>query len=242
MSEGAKSVAAFAAITQAVPNGLDLIMVAGNSGLGMVLSGYRADVMICHGFPWRLSGTVLQAPRLGVLNVHTSLLPQHRGPMPVHWALLHGDAETGVTIHWMDREFDSGPVVVQRGGVRLPEAIDDATADGLIRDFDDITRDLVPTALERAAQGFPGEPQNEADATYEGPVGPEWSTVDWSRTAREIHNQVRTRRFGIYDPPGPVAELNGRRISLLRTSLTPAAGLRVRCSDASLWITEYREA
>lgn len=171
--------------------------------------------------------------------MHTSLLPRHRGPMPVHWALLHGDAETGVTIHWMDRDFDTGPIVAQRAGVLLPDTVDDEIADGLIRDFDDITRDLVPIALERAAQGFAGEPQNPAFATYEGPVGPEWSTVDWSKTAREIHNQVRARRFGIYDPPGPIAELGGRRISLLQTSLRPAQGLQAQCSDAPLWITEH---
>lgn len=71
--------------------------------------------------------------------------------------------------------------------------------------------------------------------------GNELATVDWSKTAREIHNQVRARRFGIYDPPGPVAELDGRRISLLRTSLRPAEGLRKHCGDGPLWITEYRE-
>jgi methionyl-tRNA formyltransferase len=162
--------------------------------------------------------------------------------MPVHWALLRGDAETGVTIHRMDSRFDSGPIMAQRAGVVLPDTMDDETADGLIRDFDDIARELVPVALERAAQGFPGTPQNEAEATYEGPIGPELSTVDWSKTAREIHNQVRARRFGIYDPPGPVAEVNDRRISLLRTSLRPAAGLRVDCADGPLWITEYAEA
>ncbi|MFF3574963.1 methionyl-tRNA formyltransferase [Nocardia jiangxiensis] len=234
-----KSATEFSAFVHAVPDGLDLILVAGNNGLDMALSGYHADIMICHGFPWRLSETVLRTPRLGVLNIHTSLLPRHRGPMPVHWALLHGDTETGVTIHWMDHDFDAGPIVAQQAGVLLPDTIDDEIADGLIRTFDDITRDLVPIALERATQGCPGEPQNHADATYEGPIGPEWSTVDWSRTAHEIHNQVRARRFGIYDPPGPTAELDGHRISLLQTSLQPADGLQAQCSDAPLWITQY---
>ncbi len=197
--------------------------------------------MICHGFPWRLSKAVLRTLRLGALNIHTSLLPRHRGPMPVHWALLHGDTETGVTIHWMDRRFDSGPIVAQRGGIPLPDQIDDDVADGLIRDFDEVARELVPVALARAAEGLPGTPQDDRQATYESAIGDEFASVDWSKTAREIHNQVRARRFGIYDPPGPVAELDGRRVSLLRTSLRPAEGVRIRCGEGSLWVTEFLE-
>ncbi|WP_216895793.1 methionyl-tRNA formyltransferase [Nocardia alni] len=228
-------------IVRSIPTGLDSVFPAGNDELAEALSGFAADIMICHGFPWRLSEEVLRTVRLGVLNVHTSLLPRHRGPMPVHWALLRGDTETGVTIHRMDSRFDSGPIVAQRGGIPLPDEIDDDAADGLIRDFDDVARELVAVALARVAEGFAGTPQNEQDATYESAIGDELASVDRSKTAREIHNQVRARRFGIYDPPGPIAELDGRRISLLRTSLRPADGMEIRCADGSLWITEFLE-
>ncbi|MGW5751562.1 methionyl-tRNA formyltransferase [Nocardia rhamnosiphila] len=173
-----------------------------------------------------------------VLNIHTSILPRHRGPMPVHWALLMGGREIGVTIHWMDDRFDSGPIMAQRTGIDLVDEMDDRAADALIEELGHITHELVPTAVNKAAAGIPGVPQDEEYATYEGPIDSELSTIDWSRNAGEVHNQVRARRFGVYDPPGPVAEVNGRQISVLRTSSTPADGLRVNCADQSLWITD----
>jgi methionyl-tRNA formyltransferase len=158
--------------------------------------------------------------------------------MPVHWALLMGEREIGVTIHWMDDRFDSGPIMAQQTGIGLVDEMDDRAADALIEELDRVTHELVPTALKKAAAGIPGTPQDEEHATYEGAIDSELSTIDWSRTAGQVHNQVRARRFGVYDPPGPVAEVDGRQISVLRTSLTPAAGLRVNCVDQPLWITE----
>lgn len=158
--------------------------------------------------------------------------------MPVHWTLLMGEREIGVTIHWMDDRFDSGPIMAQQTGIGLVDEMDDRAADALIEELDRVTHELVPTALKKAAAGIPGTPQDEEHATYEGAIDSELSTIDWSRTAGEVHNQVRARRFGVYDPPGPVAEVDGRQISVLRTSLTPADGLRVDCADRPLWITD----
>lgn len=219
-----------------MPPGPDLLLPRSPQGISLGLAGYESDVVVCYGIPWRLPASVLRVPRFGVLNVHPSLLPRHRGPMPVHWAVRNGDAETGVTVHWMDEAFDSGPVVAQRGGIRLP---DDLAGDAVFAQVRSTVRDLVPRALALAEEGCAGTPQDEALASYEGPMSPESAVIDWSRPAREIHNLVRAYRFGLFAIPGPLAVVGGVWASVLRTSTSEASGgLRMRCGDGPLWVTE----
>ncbi|OLZ72817.1 hypothetical protein AV521_07580 [Streptomyces sp. IMTB 2501] len=219
----------------AMPPGPDLLVPRSPRGLALSLAGYEPDLVVCYGIPWRLPTSVLRAPRLGVLNVHPSLLPRHRGPMPVHWAVRHGDEETGVTVHWMDEAFDSGPVVAQRGGITLP---DDLAGDVVFTQVRATIRALVPQALALAEDGFAGTPQDESLASYEGSMGPESAVIDWSRSAREIHNLVRAYRFGLFAVPGPLALVRGKWVSVLRTSISEVSGVRMRCGDGPLWVTE----
>ncbi|MEU9608670.1 formyltransferase family protein [Streptomyces sp. NPDC048057] len=222
-------------VVDALPPGLDLLTPDGPQGLALSIAGYGPDVVVCNGIPWRLPASVLRAPRLGVLNVHPSLLPRHRGPMPIHWAVRQGDAETGVTVHWMDEEFDSGGIVAQRGGVPLP---DDLEGDAVFAQVRDTIRALLPEALALAAEGFEGTPQDDSQASYEGPMGPETAVIDWRRPALEIHDLVRAYRFGLFPVPGPLAAVRSKWVSVLRTSTTEANGVRMRCGDGPLWVTE----
>ncbi|MGN5380950.1 methionyl-tRNA formyltransferase [Streptomyces lasalocidi] len=164
-------------VLAAMPSGPDLLVPRSPQGLALSLAGYEPDIVVCYGIPWRLPASVLRVPRLGMLNVHPSMLPRHRGPMPVHWAVRHGDEETGVTVHWMDEAFDSGPVVAQRGGIALP---DDLAGDVVFTQVRATIRALVPEALALAEDGFAGTPQDESLASYEGSMGPESSVIDWS--------------------------------------------------------------
>lgn len=222
-------------IMRSAPPGPDLLMPRGAGGLARLLTAYQPDVVVCSGFPWRLPPAALRAPRLGVLNVHPSLLPRHRGPMPVHWAVRQGDRETGVTIHWMDESFDSGPVMARRGGIPLE---DDLDGDVVHRRIQDAVRELLPEALARAEDGCAGEPQNEADASYEGTMGPEDAFIDRSAPAWDAHNLVRAFRYGLFPVPGPLAVLGGDWMSVLRTSTEPGDGMRMECGDGPLWVTE----
>jgi methionyl-tRNA formyltransferase len=81
-----------------------------------------AEVMVVVAYGQILPASLIEAPRLGTLNVHASLLPRHRGPAPVEWAILSGDAETGVTIMQMDAGVDTGPILAQE---RVPIADDE---------------------------------------------------------------------------------------------------------------------
>jgi hypothetical protein len=117
-STDADSAAAIGRIVEALPPGIDLLLPGNAAGLADGLAGYRLDLLIVYGFNWKLPAAVLDTPRHGVLNVHTSMLPKYRGPAPVLWAIRNGDPETGLTIHRMDERFDTG----QRARPRPQEA------------------------------------------------------------------------------------------------------------------------
>ncbi|MBX6381537.1 MAG: methionyl-tRNA formyltransferase [Microbispora sp.] len=236
---GRGSAETIADISRALPPGMDLLLPGTVSGLAKALSGYQADLIVVYGFPWKIPREVLQSTRLGAINVHTSLLPRYRGPIPVHWAVRNGDPEIGVTIHWMDEEFDSGNILVRKGGIRIE---DDLVTERLWADVDQVIAELLPVAIEAAAAGAEGEPQNEADASYAGWMEPDFMFVDWNRTAREIHNQVRAFRFGLFGQRGPFARIDGEWMTLLRTALVPGNGLKVACGDGPIWVTEMAPA
>ncbi|MFE2847169.1 methionyl-tRNA formyltransferase [Streptomyces scopuliridis] len=229
--EGAARVAG--EITAALPAGVDLLLPGSSEGLGASLRGYGLDLLVCYGFSWRLPRSVLQTPRYGVLNIHSSLLPKYRGPAPVLWAIRNGDADLGVTVHRMDEDFDTGPVLAQQGGVPLP---DDVTPRSLWTGLSPVLREQLSIALGRVRDPSAGEPQSVDGISYAGLLEPEFFAVDTTMTARQVHNQVRTFHF-MGPSLGPTATVNGHRLKVLRTSLTPADGIRLDCADAPVWIT-----
>jgi methionyl-tRNA formyltransferase len=207
-------------------------------GLADALAGYRLDLLVVYGFNWKLPAVVLDTPRFGVLNIHTSLLPRYRGPAPVLWAIRNGDPETGLTIHRMDERFDTGPILAQRGGVPLDE---DVTPSLLRSRLRPVITDLLTTALDQVAQEIPGIPQDDVGASTAGFIEPEFSTVDWSRPAREVHNQVRMFAFMGRDH-APVAKVGDSCLKAFRTRLEAGKGLRVECADAPIWIVDSAPA
>lgn len=225
-------------IVEALPPGMDLLLPGSAEGLAEALAGYRLDLLVVYGFSWRLPAALLGTPRFGVINVHSSLLPRYRGPAPVLWAIRNGDAEIGVTIHRMDEHFDTGPILAQRGGIPVPE---DVTPRGLWLGIQPVLTDLLTVALDWVVADDPGRPQGEVGASYAGFIEPEFSTVDWSRTAWEVHNQVRMFRFMGPDH-APLARVGDRWLTIGRTSLEPVRGLRVECADGPIWIVESTPA
>jgi len=223
-----------AKVLDTLPPGMDVLLPGSAVGLASALPGYRADLVVCYGFPWKIPAEVLRIPRLGIMNIHPSLLPKYRGPLPIPWAIRNGDPEFGMTIHWMDEGFDTGRIIVQQSGIPLDDEINPSRLVGQIHAVID---EILPVALERAAEGFPGEPQNEADASYAGWMEPEFSRIEWSRTAMEIHNQVRAARF-FSETNGPVANVEGTWVKIQRTRTKPGVGSRVECADGPLWIVE----
>jgi methionyl-tRNA formyltransferase len=221
-------------ITAALPPGTDLLLPGSAEGLGTALRGYGLDLLVCYGFSWRLPRSVLSIPQYGVVNVHCSMLPKYRGPAPVLWAIRNGDPHLGVTVHRMDEEFDTGPVLAQQDGVPIP---DDVTPKSLWTDLAPALRGLLGVALGRVRDPSAGEAQAADGVSHAGLMEPEFSVVDTTKTAREVHNQVRTFRF-MGPGLGPVAAVGGQPLKVLRTSLAPADGHRLDCVDGPVWITD----
>ncbi len=135
-------------------------------------------------FPRRIPAALLRVPQRGFLNVHPSLLPDYRGPAPIFWQLHRGESRTGVTVHWMDAEFDTGPLADQRF-VPLPDGISETDATGLmaragarllVEVLDHVAAGEIPYHTQRAGGEYQPYP-HAGDFT----VSPAWP-------ARRIYN------------------------------------------------------
>jgi methionyl-tRNA formyltransferase len=221
------------------PPYLDVLYPKDKHAVAPLLRAYEPDLAICWGYPWKLPPEALEVPRLGCINQHPAKLPRHRGPIPLSWALREGDAEFGVTWHRMDANLDTGGILAQ---ATVPVLDEETTIEEIGPRLGIAAFGLLPQVFERVTAGDPGDPQDETGATWAGHFGEDYATVDFTKTARDVHNQVRAwaLTFGMSPVAGPIAELNGDRVKLLRTSLTehPDA-IRVECADAPLWIVAY---
>ena len=225
------------------PKGLSLLFAADKWAVAPLLRGLEPDVVLCCGFPWKLPQEAVDVARLGSVNHHPGKLPRHRGPIPLAWALRECDGEFGVTWHRMDAELDTGPILAQ---ATVPIEDDDTTIEEIGPKLTRSMLGLLPQVFERLAGGDPGDPQPEEGATWAGHFGEDYATVDWTQPARKIHDQVRAwwLTFGMSKAKGPVAELDGERVKLVRTSLTdPGNGAQaVQCGEGTVWIVESEPA
>ncbi|WP_328912651.1 MULTISPECIES: methionyl-tRNA formyltransferase [unclassified Streptomyces] len=225
-----------AEILDAVPPGMDLLLPGSMDGLAGALESYHLDLVIVFGFAWKIPRAVLAIPRLGMMNIHVSMLPKYRGPAPMLWAIRNGDTTGGVTVHWMDEEFDTGNILAQRDGIPLA---DDITWKNYCDDALPVIHDLLRKSLDLAADGYAGETQDADAATYAGFMEDDFSVVNWSDSARDIHNQVRTHRY-MRSTTHPLARVEGGEwLHIIRTSLEAADGPRIVCGDGRpLWLLE----
>jgi methionyl-tRNA formyltransferase len=222
------------------PAGIDLLFPHDKHGVKRLLRAYEPDLMLCWGFPWKIPAAALAVPRLGSINLHPAELPRYRGPVPFAWALRSGDSRIGVTWHRMDAELDTGPIL---GQATVPIEDTDQTILDIGPRTTAAALGLLPAVLEKAIAGDPGEPQDDSQATWAGHFeDDEYARVDWLHSARKIHVQVRAWQltFNMSGIVAPVADLDGERVRLVRTSLTdPGDGARrVEAGDGPLWIVE----
>src|SRR5262245_1381993 len=167
---------------------LDLLVPSSKERLAPLLRAYEPDLMLCLGFPWLIPRDALAVPRIGAANMHPSLLPRYRGPNPIGWTYRNDDPEYGLTVHRMSATFDTGGILAQ---VSVPVDDDDHLTN-LGRKFEPYAAGLLARALARLAAGDPGDPQAEDQASEAPLMEDEWAEIDWTRTAREVHNQVRS--------------------------------------------------
>jgi methionyl-tRNA formyltransferase len=195
-----------------------------------------ADVMVVAAYGQILPASLVNAPRLGTLNVHASLLPRHRGPAPIEWAILSGDTETGVTIMQMDAGVDTGPILSQARTLIEP----DDTAGRL----EGRLADLGGRLLVRTLKGIQGGtvvpvPQPGEGATHAPRLRSEDGKLDpATMSAEEIDRRVRalSERVGCW------ITLNGTEVKVIRGHLERATsdGIPVPTTDGTYVVDEVQ--
>jgi methionyl-tRNA formyltransferase len=154
-----------------------------------------------------LSAGILELPSLGAINVHASLLPKYRGPAPIHWALIQGEVETGVTTMLMDTGMDTGDILLQREVVIQPEE----TAGSLHDRLAEKGATLLVETLELLNRGnLEARVQDNSQVTYAPMLASEEGRVDWQEGAKKICCRIR----GLDPWPGAFTRWQGKRLKL----------------------------
>lgn len=174
------------------------------------LAALKPEVIVVCAYGVILRQPVLDVPPKGVLNVHPSLLPRHRGASPIASAILAGDEETGVTIMLMDPGMDTGPILEQRRAAISPRD----TTGSLSERLSQVSAELLLEVLPRwMADEIEPQPQDDALATHAPLLQKEEGAIDWSRPAVEIWRQVRA----FHPWPGAFTTLGGERLLIHET-------------------------
>lgn len=175
-----------------------------------LFSSYKADAAIVVAYGRILPATFLNAPRLGCINVHFSVLPKYRGAAPVNWAIVRGESETGVTTMQVEEGLDTGPVLLQRAtGIGEEE-----TAPELMRRLAFVGADLLSETLRRVDEIEP-RAQLEEEATLAPVLKREDGLINWSLPAAEIERRVR----GFQPWPNAYTSYDGRRLIIWRAAV-----------------------
>lgn len=201
----------------------------------------EADVAVVVAYGLLLPQAILDAPRLGCLNIHASLLPRWRGAAPIHRAVMAGDAETGVCIMGMEEGLDTGPVFLRSA---TPIGAEDTTGD-LHDRLSAMGADLIVETLDGLEARRP-TPQPEEGVTYAAKIDKSEARIDWSRPAIDVDRHIR----GLSPFPGAWFEVNGARVKVLRSALTDGdgppgslvTGTRVACGTGAVELTMLQRA
>jgi methionyl-tRNA formyltransferase len=181
-----------------------------------------------------LQAPLLAIPKSGALNMHGSLLPRYRGRVPVNWAIIHGETETGATLHHMTEKPDNGDIVAQTAVPILP---DDTAAEVFVKVTVAAELTLYHALPALIAGSAPRIRQDLSRSAYFGGRKPEDGRIAWSEPATRIHNLVRA----VAPPyPGAYTDVNGHRLVIQRTRVVDAekrqdAAPQLRCANGHLY-------
>ena len=186
----------------------------------------------------------------GAICFHPSLLPRHRGASAINWAIIMGDAQTGLSIFWPDAGIDTGPVLVQKTVDIGP----DDTAGSLYFDrLFPVGVDAIVESVELIKAGSaPRLPQDDAGATYEPLCNDTVAAINWDAAGREIYNLVR----GCDPQPGAFADFRGEKVRFYSAGFNPNGsgaaagtivgvgdhGIRIACGGGELLVSRVRPA
>lgn len=213
-----------------------------------MLRGLMPDLCVTAAFGQLLSQEILDIPPLGTVNVHSSLLPKHRGSAPINWSIMKGDAETGVTTMFTDKGMDTGDILLcERTPIGPRE-----TAGELSERLAELGAELLIRTLKALEAGeLIRTPQDAAAATYEPKLDKEAGRINWSRSIREIDCLVR----GVTPWPGAFTTVAGETMKVFELrrcngesgeepgtvlAADAKAGLVVACGDGMAELTQIQ--
>ncbi|MEO9685178.1 MAG: methionyl-tRNA formyltransferase [Tateyamaria sp.] len=186
-----------------------------------------ADIAVVVAYGLILPQAILDAPKLGCLNIHASLLPRWRGAAPIHRAIMAGDADTGVCIMQMEAGLDTGPVL-SRAATPIGQ---DETTDQLHDRLAAIGAELIVGTLEKLPSLTP-KTQPQEGVTYAHKIDKAEAAIDWTRPAIDIDRQIR----GLSPFPGAWFETDGVRVKVLGSQLADGQGMPGEVLDDALTV------
>jgi methionyl-tRNA formyltransferase len=176
------------------------------------LRALAPDVIVVAAYGQILPEAVLQIPPQGCINVHASLLPKYRGAAPMHWAIIRGERETGITTMLMDKGMDTGDMLLQQ-----PAPITEDDTVGTLHDtLSEVGARLLAQTLRQIEHGtLTPTPQDDAAATYAPLLTKADGRIDWQDSARDIFNRVR----GLFPWPGAYTYFRDRTVKFLQVAV-----------------------
>ena len=212
-----------------------------------IVQDLQPELIVVAAYGRILPEEILNAPQYGSINVHSSLLPAYRGAAPINWAILDGLDETGVTIMYMAKELDAGDIIHT-----VKTAIDiDETAQELTLRLAELGAQALSETVDMLAAGTAVRtPQEHEKHTYAPMLSKALSPIDWNKTSRQIHDQVR----GLNPWPCASTVVGGKNVKVHKTAFgaeTTAApgtvvsagkqGIEIACGDSrTLLITQLQ--
>jgi methionyl-tRNA formyltransferase len=203
----------------------------------------NADVAVVVAYGLLLPKPILDAPKLGCINIHASLLPRWRGAAPIQRAILAGDADSGVTIMQMDVGLDTGAMWLKRGVPITTQTTAGILHDELSKLGAEMIVEVLPNIVTGALQSIP---QPEVGVTYAAKLTKDEGRINWHESAAEIERKLR----GLTPWPGMYFERNGERIKVLEATLAfglhAAAGtllkddFTVACGEDAITLTKVQ--
>lgn len=187
----------------------------GNAEMIQTLRDLAPDLIVVVAFGQILPREVLDIPRFGAINVHASLLPRFRGAAPIQWAVLNGDAETGVDTMLMEEGLDTGPILLE---AKTPIS-EDETAEALTQRLSEMGAQLLVETLEPWVEGRIQPRQQGEGAVYAPMIKKEMGILDWTQDARALHNRIRA----LQPWPGTSTTLAGQPFKIGSARVAPGS-------------------
>jgi len=183
------------------------------------IAAYGADLGVLAYVTQIVPLAAFEAPRLGSICFHPSLLPRYRGGSAIPWQIIKGETRTGVTVFWVDPGIDTGPILLQKEAAIGP---DDTAASLYYNTLFKLGVEVVLESVDLIAAGTaPRLPQDESQATYDPLCRDEHARVDWSRPVAEVHNLIR----GCDPQPGAYVVRAGEKVRLYDARRAAASGI-----------------